>query len=71
MLHLAAGLSSGSQTVDVNLGVGDRKIVSVNYATTLASAAAVDVLCVLDSAGAALANEVCFTAIKVGSVTQQ
>jgi hypothetical protein len=63
---------TNSNFANVNLtGTSDRKIVSLNFATTLADAAAVDLNCEITVGGAAGADEIFFTAIKVGTVTEQ
>jgi hypothetical protein len=62
-----------SNFANVNLGASsDRKIVSLNYATTLTAASTVvPFLCNITSGDAVKADETFFTAIKVGTVTQQ
>lgn len=65
--------SFNSSRASVSVGaLPDHKIVSLNYATTLASATTVDYSCQTAVRGEmASADEVFFTAIKVGSVTEQ
>ena len=67
-----AGGGANSNFVNVNLGTtNDRKIVSLNYAVTLGSAATMNFNCQITAGDAVKADEVFFTAIQVGSVTQQ
>ncbi len=66
------GGGANSNFVNVNLGTSnDRKIVALNYAVTLGSSTTMNFNCQITSGDAAKADEVFFTAIKVGSVTQQ
>ena len=67
-----AGLPN-SNFVNVNLNaLNDRKIVSLNYAATLTAASTiVPFNCEITTGGAAKADEVFFTAIKVQTITQQ
>lgn len=62
-----------SNFVNVNLdALNDRKIVSLNYAATLTAASTVVPFnCEITTGGAAKADEVFFTAIKVQTITQQ
>ena len=61
-----------SNFANVNLGPApDRKIVSLNYAITLPSATTVNFRCEIMAGDAVKADETFFTAIKVGTVTQQ
>jgi hypothetical protein len=62
--------NSNFSNVNVD-GNQDRKIVSLNYAVTLASANTVQLNCEITAGGAVKADEVFFTAIKVQTVTQQ
>jgi hypothetical protein len=66
------GGGPNSNFVNVNLGAtNDRKIVALNYAVTLGSAVTMNFNCQITSGDAVKADEVFFTAIRVGSVTQQ
>jgi hypothetical protein len=66
-----SGLSN-SNFANVDLtGTSNRKFVSLNYATTLADPVAVNLNCEITVGGAASADEIFFTAIKVGTVTEQ
>jgi hypothetical protein len=61
-----------SNAVNVNItGASDRKIVSLNYAVNLPSATTMNFYCGLTTVGSASYDEVFFTAIQVGNVTQQ
>lgn len=63
---------TNSNFVNVNLGtVNDRKIVSLNFAVSLASAATMNFNCAITAGDAVKADEVFFTAIKVATITQQ
>ena len=67
-----AGGGANSNFVNVNLGTtNDRKIVSLNYAVTFGSAATMNFNCQITAGDSVKADEVFFTAIQVGSVTQQ
>ena len=67
-----AGGGANSNFVNVNLGTtNDRKIVALNYATTFSSATTMNFNCDITGGDSVKADEVFFTAIKVGSVTQQ
>jgi hypothetical protein len=66
-----AGGSAHSNFANVNLGASpDRKFVSLNYATTLSSSVTVNFNCGIaaEMGDSATADEVFFTAIKVGAV---
>jgi len=66
------GGGANSNFVNVNLGAtNDRKIVSLNYAVTLAGVATMNFNCQITAGDPAKADETFFTAIKVGTVTQQ
>ena len=66
------GGGPNSNFVNVNLGTtNDRKIVALNYAITFGSALTMNFNCQITSGDAVKADEVFFTAIQVGSVTQQ
>jgi hypothetical protein len=58
---------------NVNLGTfNDRKIISINYTTTLtATSTVVPFFCSITQGDAVRVDETFFTAIKVGTVTQQ
>jgi hypothetical protein len=57
---------------NVNVGpADDRKIVSLNYALTLSSTTNTRLFCDITIGDAVSADEISFTAIKVGSITQQ
>lgn len=64
---------ANSNFVNVNLGTtNDRKIVALNYGTTLSGASTtMNLNCQITVGDAVKADEVFFTAIKVGSLTQQ
>jgi len=67
-----AGGGLNSNFVNVNLGTtNDRKIVALNYAATFSSATTMNFNCQITAGDAVKADEVFFTAIKVGAVTQQ
>ena len=66
------GGGANSNFANVNLGASpDRKIVSLNYAVTLGAATTMNLNCQITAGDAAKVDEVFFTAIKVGNVTQQ
>ena len=66
------GGGPNSNFVNVNLGTtNDRKIVSLNYAVTFGSALTMNFNCQITAGDAVKADEVFFTAIQVGNVTQQ
>lgn len=66
------GGGPNSNFVNVNLGTtNDRKIVSLNYGVTFGSALTMNFNCQITSGDAVKADEVFFTAIKVGTLTQQ
>jgi hypothetical protein len=68
-----AGGGSNSNFVNVNLGtINDRKIVALNYGATLSAASTtMNFNCQITAGDAVKADEVFFTAIKVGNLTQQ
>ena len=68
-----AGGGANSNFVNVNLGTtNDRKIVALNYGATLSDASTtMNFNCQITAGDPVKADEVFFTAIKVGSLTQQ
>ncbi len=67
-----AGVVANSNFSNVNLGAGgDRKIVSLNWARTVGEPATVQMQCEITGGGPVTADEVFFSAIKVGAITSQ